>query len=461
MPIDHNHPRGVGATAKPTAPRPKGRDSGGRKSETKPENRWRRYKYVFWGILLALLAGIVAINVLPDRRELRDPVDPVVLTSDPAFLRTVGGLYGSNLLAGNRIETLVNGNEIFPAMLDAIRSAQISINFETYVYWSGLIAREFAEALSERARAGVEVRVMMDWAGSVPTDPDLLELMEAAGVQVVRFRPIHWYTLDRVNNRTHRKLLVVDGRVGFTGGVGIGDEWLGDARAPDEWRETHYRVTGPVVAMLQGGFVSNWVEDSGEVLQGDAHFPPLEPAGDAVAQMVISSTGGRNYMHLMMMTVLAAAESHIRMTTPYFVPDRVAKAQLLQARRRGVEVDIIVPGEHMSKEFVRGASRHLWGPLLEAGIRIHEYEPTFMHAKLLVVDEAFATVGSTNFDERSFRLNDEANLNVFDAEFAREQIALFEQDLAQSRPITLEMWQNRPFRQKAADWVLSWFRAQL
>jgi cardiolipin synthase A/B len=421
----------------------------------------RRYKYTLVGIVLALFLGLVALNLQPDRRELRDPVPPVVTTSDPAFLRTIAGLYGSNLIPGNTIETLVNGNEIFPAMLDAIRSAEISVNFETYVYWDGTIAQEFADALSERARAGVEVRVMVDWAGSVPMDEDLIEQMRRAGVQVVRFRPLSWYTIDRVNNRTHRKLLIVDGRIGFTGGVGIGDEWMGDARAPDEWRETHYRVTGPVVAMFQGGFNSNWVEDSGEVLLGDTHFPPLEPTGDVTAQLVISSTGGRNYVHLMMMTVLAAAERHIRITTPYFVPDEVAKRQLIQARMRGVEVDIIVPGEHMSKEFVRLASRHFWGPLLEAGVRIHEYEPTFMHAKLLVVDEAFATVGSANYDERSFRLNDEANLNVFDAEFAREQIALFEQDLARSQQITLEMWENRPIRQRVGDWIMSFLRAQL
>jgi len=421
----------------------------------------RRYTYALVGIVLALFLGLVAINLQPDRRELRDPVPPIVTTSDPAFMRTIAGLYGSNLIPGNTVETLVNGNEIFPAMLDAIRSAEVSVNFETYVYWDGTIAQEFADALSERARAGVEVRVMVDWAGSVPMDEELIEQMRRAGVQVVRFRPLSWYTIDRVNNRTHRKLLVVDGRIGFTGGVGIGDEWMGDARAPDEWRETHYRVTGPVVAMFQGGFNSNWVEDSGEVLLGDTHFPPLEPTGDVTAQLVISSTGGRNYVHLMMMTVLAAAERHIRITTPYFVPDEVAKRQLIQARMRGVEVDIIVPGEHMSKELVRLASRHFWGPLLEAGVRIHEYEPTFMHAKLLVVDEAFATVGSTNYDERSFRLNDEANLNVFDEAFAREQIALFERDLALSQQITLEMWENRPLRQRVGDWIMSWLRAQL
>ncbi len=421
----------------------------------------RTYAYALGGVVATVLAGIVIVNVLPDRRELRNPVTPAVLTSDPAFMRTISGLYGSNLLSGNSVQTLLNGDEIFPAMLEAIRSAETSINFETYVYWSGQIARAFADALIERAQIGVDVRVMMDWVGSKPTDPALIERMEDGGVKVVRFRPVRWYTLDRINNRTHRKLLIVDGKIGFTGGVGIADEWAGDARTPDEWRESHYRVTGPVVAMLQGAFVENWVEDTGEVLQGDAHFPPLEETGETVAQLVVSSTGSRNYIHLMLMTVIAAAENHIRIATPYFVPDDVAIAQLLLARQRGVEVDVIVPNSHINKDFVRNASRHFWGPLLEAGVRIHEYQPTFIHAKLLIVDETFATVGSTNFDERSFRLNDEANLNVFDAEFAREKIAVFERDLAQTERITLESWQNRPFWQKALDWSLSWLRPQL
>jgi cardiolipin synthase A/B len=376
-------------------------------------------------------------------------------------MRTIDGLLGSSLSQGNRIETLRNGDAIFPAMLEAVRSAERTITFETYIYWSGFIARDFAEALAERAEAGVEVRVLLDWQGSVPMDRDLVEMMEAAGVRVERFRPIHWYTLDKINNRTHRKLLVVDGRVGFTGGVGIADEWLGDARHPGEWRETHYRVEGPTVAGLQEAFADNWIEATGEVLQGDGFFPPLEPVGDSLAHMVKSSTGAANRMHMMMMTAIASAESHVRIGTPYFVPDEVAKAQLLEARARGIEVEIIVPGPHMSKDFVRNASRHFWGPLLEAGVRIHEYQPTFFHAKIVIVDEAWATVGSSNFDERAFRLNDEANLGVFDPAFVREQVAIFEEDLGRTREITLEEWEQRPFRQKAVDWAWSWLRVQL
>ncbi|TVP73048.1 MAG: cardiolipin synthase B [Rhodobacteraceae bacterium] len=411
-------------------------------------------------LALTLAAVIAGLNLVPDRRELRGPVTSAMTPTSPEFQRSLAGLFGSNLSAGNAIEILQNGDEIFPAMLDAIAQAETSINFETYIYWSGAIAQNFAEALIERARAGVEVRVLLDWAGSNAMDFDLIDAMEAGGVHVTRFRPLRWYTLDRINNRTHRKFLVIDGRVGFIGGVGIGDEWRGRARNPDEWRETHYRVTGPVVAAMQGGFASNWVEDTGEMLQGDAFFPPLAPTGDLTTQLVLSATGSRNYIHLMLMTTIASAQSHIRITTPYFVPDHVAVEQLRDARARGVEIDIIVPGPHMSKEIVRRASRHLWGPLLEAGVRIHEYQPTFMHAKLLIVDESFASIGSTNFDERSFRLNDEANLNVFDAEFAAAKIAIFAQDLAQSRQVSLQEWQDRPALQRLHDGAWSLLRTQ-
>ncbi|MDO9639931.1 MAG: phospholipase D-like domain-containing protein [Pseudotabrizicola sp.] len=423
-------------------------------------SRMRRAGLIGAVMVVSVGIAIVVLNLLPDQRELRAPVKAELGASDPDFRRSMSGLYGSNLLGGNRIDTLVNGDQIFPAMLDAIRGAEVSINFETYIYWSGRVARDFAAALAERAQAGVEVRVLLDWVGSAPMEADLITRMEAAGVRVVRFRPPHWYTLDRINNRTHRKFLIVDGQTGFTGGVGIGDEWLGNARNPDEWRETHYRVSGPVVAMMQGAFVSNWVEDTGEVLQAPAFFPPIEPAGDAVAQLVISSTGSRNYIHLMLMTALAAAEQRIRIATPYFVPDDVAIAQLLAARARGVEIDILVPGPLNDNQAVRHASRAFWGPLLESGIRIHEYQPTFSHAKLLVVDEVFTSVGSTNFDERSFRLNDEANLNVYDTDFARRESAVFDADLTDARPVSLAEWQNRPLRKRIVDWGWSWLRTQ-
>lgn len=431
-----------------------------RKLRQNPVSWWWRGLQLALAALAACVVLITVLNMAPDRRELRAPVVATVTTSSPDFIRTITGLFGSSLKDGNAVDILQNGDTIFPAMLEAITQAEQSINFETYIYWSGQIAEDFANALIARALDGVEVRVLIDWVGSLRMDNALVQDMEAAGVQVVRFRPVRWYTLDRINNRTHRKLLIVDGQTAFTGGVGIGDEWLGDARTPDEWRETHYRVTGPVVAAMQGGFVSNWVEDTGELLQGPAFFPALSATGDIATQFVLSATGSRNDMHMKLMAVIASAETHIRITTPYFVPDDVAIAQLVQARARGVDVDIIVPGPHMSKDAVRNASRYFWGDLLRAGVNIHEYQPTFMHAKLLIVDDSFVSVGSTNFDERSFRLNDEANLNIYDSGFAAAKIAIFAQDLARSRQVTLQEWQDRPLRQRASDWAWSWLRTQ-
>jgi cardiolipin synthase A/B len=407
------------------------------------------------------MVALFAYNLAPDRRELRDPVPHAVAAGTPAFQRTLTGLFGSPALSGNAIDTLVNGDQIFPAMLSAIESAEVSVNFETYVYWSGKIAWRFAETLAERAQAGVPVRVLIDWQGSVPMDAAIHERMQSAGVRVERFRPPRWYTLDRMNNRTHRKLLIVDGRIGFTGGVGIGDEWLGNARYPNEWRETHYRVTGPIVATMQAAFVDNWTEATGELLQGDAFFPSLAPSGPIVAQMIASNSGERNVMHLMLMTALTSANRSIRIGTPYFVPDDIALAQLLKARRRGVDIDILVPGPHMNKQLVRSASRHFWGDLLAAGARIHEYQPTMYHPKIVIVDETWTTIGSANFDERSFRLNDEANVNVFDTAFARHQAAMFDADIALAREISHSEWRNRPWRQRLTDWAWSWLRVQM
>ncbi len=413
--------------------------------------------------LVALAALVlIALNLMPERRQVREPIPHAYGVSDPQFLRTMGAIFGGDVSGGHRIDTLINGDEIFPSMLQAIGEARETINFLTYIYWSGEIAEVFANALAEKARAGVEVRVLLDWAGSIPFEQRLVDTMEAAGVIVHRFRPLHWYTLDRVNNRTHRKLLIVDGTIGFTGGVGVGDEWQGDARNPNEWRDTHFRVEGPTVAEMQAAFAENWLEASNEVLQGDRFYPPQPQPGTIYAQHVKSSpNGGSRSMHQMIVMALAASEQHIRIAMAYFVPDDIAIAQLLDARRRGVEIDIIVPGGETDVPMTRHASRYFWGPMLEAGIRIHEYQPTMYHTKVVIVDEAWATIGSANFDDRSFRLNDESNLNVFDRDFALRQIEDFEADLAETREITLQEWQSRSLWQKFLDWGASHLRAQL
>ena len=414
------------------------------------------------GVAFGAVAIILVLNLIPESHEVRRPIPHDLDVTDAQFLQTMSGIYGGVVSHGHRIDTLVNGEEIFPAMLGAIGGARSTIDFETYIYWSGTIGLRFAEALARKATEGIEVRVLVDWVGSIPFDQHLIDIMEKAGVAFHRFRPLHWYTLDRVNNRTHRKLLIVDGRVGFTGGVGIGDQWLGDARNAEEWRDTHYRIVGPAVASMQAAFADNWLEATSEVLQGELFYPPQTEDGPFGAQMVISSQPeGSLSMHQMMLMAMAAARRHIRIGMAYFVPDEVALAQLLEARARGVEVDVIVPSEKTDVPIVRKGSRHFWGDLLRAGVRIHEFQPTMYHPKIMIVDEGWATIGSANLDERSLRLNDEANLNVFGSEFAAKQIEVFDQDLTRSRQITLQEWEARPLTQKITDWLASLMRTQL
>ena len=290
----------------------------------------------------------------------------------------------------------------------------------------------------------------------------LLDVRQDAGVRVVKYHPLRWYDLNRLNNRTHRKLLVVDGRVGFTGGVGIADVWRGDAQDPEHWRDTHFRVEGPVVAQMQAAFMDNWIETCAEVLHGEEYFPALEPAGPHCAQVFQSSPeSGSASVRLMYLMSIAAAARSIRISNAYFVPDDLALRSLIEARRRGAVVEIVLPGRHIDFLVVRNASRARWGPLLAADVAIYEYQPTMYHTKVMIVDDLWTSVGSTNFDNRSFRLNAEANLNVLDREFALEQARHFELDKAQSREITYAMWQARPFREKLSERFFRLFRSQL
>jgi len=429
---------------------------------SRPPSRLRRkLRIVAAGVVGAVLFWAFFLALLPYRLELRRPVPSRTTACDPQFRRDMSGLFGTPILGGNRIETLLNGDAIFAAMLDQISRAARSITFETYIYWSGTIAERFCDALIERAQAGVTVKVLIDWAGSLPMEDSLIERMREGGVELRMFRPMRLRTLSRLNNRTHRKVLVVDGATGFIGGVGISDNWRGNARNEDEWRDTHYRVTGPVVAMLQNAFAQNWVEASGEVLQGPDFYPELAATGATDIQMVKSNTGSRNEIHLMMMTALASAEHHIRISTPYFVPDKVAVEQLLAARLRGVKIDLLTAGEKTDSYLVRRVSRLSWRRLLKAGITIHEFQPTFLHAKMVIIDTCWASVGSANFDERSFRLNDEANLSVYDAEFVAGQIAVFEADCARARPVTQADLKRTGWLSHTRDVVLGLLRPHL
>jgi cardiolipin synthase A/B len=381
---------------------------------------------------------------------------------DPQFLRSMGLLIGPSILDGNKATELINGDQIFPAMLDAIRSAKETVLFETYIYWSGEVGEQFAEALAERARAGVHVHVLVDWVGSARMDDALIDRMKQAGVQLEKYHPLRWYNLGRLNNRTHRKLLIVDGRIGFTGGVGIAQLWTGNAQDPEHWRDSHFRVEGPVVAQMQSVMLDNWVKTNGAVLHGPQYFPPLEPVGTQKAQVFSSSpSGGSESMLMMYLLAITAAKKSIDLSSAYFVPDAITRRALAKAVARGVKVRIILPGENIDAETVRRASRGLWGDLLEAGVEIYEYQPTMYHCKVMIVDGFMTSVGSTNFDVRSFRLNDEANLNIYDREFAQRQTRVFEEDLKHARRVTLEQWLHRPWTEKLHEHTVALLRVFL
>jgi cardiolipin synthase len=425
-------------------------------------HRGSAWKKVLVGIGLAIITLVLIILMPPDYKRVERRIPHTYGVSDPEFVRTMGALLGPSLTHGNRTTEYKNGDEIFPAMLKAIASARRTITMESYIYWEGEVGRRFTEALSERAKAGVKVHLLLDWVGTGKIDGDYLDAMKAAGVEVERYHRPHWYTLSRINNRTHRKILVVDGRMGFTGGVGIADEWLGNAQDSLHWRDSHFQIEGPAVAQMQAGFMDNWLEKRADVLAGDAYFPPIDSTGTQLAQVFLSSpTHGSESVRLMYLLSIAAAQRSILIGNAYFIPDDVATQELIAARSRGVEIDVIVPGPHIDTKTARRASRSRWGPLLAAGVRIHEFQPTMYHSKIMVVDDIWISVGSTNFDDRSFRLNDEANLNVYDGAFATQLAASLRQDIAQSQVMTFERWKARPRSERFKDWLAGLFRSQL
>lgn len=419
--------------------------------------------WVIGGTVLATSLLLVLLqNFKSPEKVLERKVKHRYVVSDPQFRREMSVLLGPAIVPGNQVTALQNGDEIFPAMLLAIRSARLSITFETFIYWSGEIGEAFSEALSERARAGLPVSVTIDWVGSLKMDQALLDSMQSAGVRLHRYRPLHWYNLGRMNNRTHRKLLVIDGHIGFTGGVGIADQWSGDGGDPEHWRDTHFRIQGPVVAQLQAAFNDNWIRTTGQVLNGPSYFPALQQAGEMDAHMFVASpSGGSESMHLMYLLAIAAAKASIDLAAAYFVPDQLLIEALIAARGRDVRVRILLPGPHIDALTVKIASKAEWGALLQSGAEIHIYQPTMLHTKLLVIDGDFVSVGSTNFDMRSIRLNDEASLNVYNSSFAAQMTAVFEADLREAEPYSLARWQSRPLREKFSEQIVRPIRSQL
>jgi cardiolipin synthase len=412
-------------------------------------------------VVTLVLAGVARL-LAGREKKINHRIETLYNARDEQFLRSMGSLLEPNLTPSNRIDIYNNGDEIFPPMLEAITGARRTITFETFVYWSGDIGRRFADALCERAQAGVRVHVILDWFGTSKMDPQIIEDLRTAGAEVERYHPVRWYSVRRLNNRTHRKILVVDGRTGFTGGVGIADEWLGDARTANEWRDCHFRVLGPAVAQLQRAFMDNWLKTHSTVLHGEAYFPALEPAGGTPAQIFMSSAAeGSESARLMFLLSIASAADSIRIGTAYFVPDTLTVKALIEARRRGASVRIITPGKLIDKQIVRQASRSRWGDLLDAGVEIYEYQPTMYHCKLMIVDGVWVSVGSCNFDNRSFRLNDEANLNAYDADLAGRLAADFDADLTHCKRFTPEAWRARPLHIRLREHAAGLLRAQL
>lgn len=412
-------------------------------------------------VLATFLVSVLAVNLRNPQTELAYKIEAIEGVETAHFARVLGTLMGPPFLTGNKITALFNGDEIFPSMLEAIRGAKKTITFESYIYWSAKIGKEFSDALSERAKAGVKVHVLIDWVGSQKIDSAFIKEMKNAGVEVERYHALRWYNLARLNYRTHRKLLVIDGRIGFTGGVGIADEWSGKGDDPEHWRDTHYRAEGPVVREMQSAFMDNWLKTRPEVHQSADYFPELKNAGDSLAQMFKSSSReGGSSVRIMYLLAIAAAKKSIQIESAYFVPDETTITALIDAQKRGAKVDIIVPGPLVDSIIVRHASREQWGPLLESGVRIFEFQKALFHCKVFIVDGTFVSIGSTNFDERSFRLNDEANLNVIDSEFAGLQAASFERDIAASVRVSLDVWKDRPITDKITEKIMIIFRSQ-
>ncbi len=412
-------------------------------------------------LLLASATLILALNLCMGKRQLRSPLARLYSTGDPQFLQAMSAAMGPALVPGNQVKELLNGDEIFAAMLGSLRGARVSITLETYIYWSGTIGDEFARELAHAARRGVQVKVLLDWIGG-HLDDRHLKTMTSAGVDIRRYNPPRWFNLHRMNNRTHRKLMVVDGSVGFIGGVGIGDEWRGCAQDRHHWRDTHFQVDGPVVTQLQSAFIDNWLQSAGEVLHGVTYLPVIASQGECRAQVFRSSpAGGAHSMELLYLMAITAAERSIELSASYFLPRRMARQALIDAAQRGVRVRILLPGPQIDKALVRRASRALWGDMLKAGVEIFEYQPTMFHCKVIVVDGVWVSVGSTNIDSRSFTINDEANMNVFDERFAARQTDVFERDLRCSDRVSREAWADRGTVTKLIDGAAGLLRSQL
>jgi cardiolipin synthase len=416
------------------------------------------YMAVQWAAI-GFLSLMLALALFEPALPYKFSSPPTASLDSPEFLRVLGALAGGQVHEKSHLQVLTNADVYYPAELEAIAQARHSVNLEAYIFKRGEVTRRFLAALIERARAGVQVNVVVDAVGSFTTWPGYFKELRAAGGRVHFYHPIRWYTLPRINNRTHRELIIVDGTVGFIGGAGFADYWLkshGPRKRKRPWRDTMVRVEGEAVRDLQSVFAENWLETSGEVLADHRYFPCCPAVGDARTIVVRStpSAGRAARNRMLFQMLLASARKSIHITTPYFLPDRSARAELVRAaRERRVEVKIIVPGRHIDHLITQASSRRLWGRLLRAGIGIHQYGPAMIHTKALIVDGLWSVVGSTNFDSRSFGINDEVNLAISDPVLAARLEEDFARDLAASKTVNYRRWLQRPFMERAHELI--------
>lgn len=425
----------------------------------------REFLFLLGGIASALavvfLYITLAANAEANHQDRVMSVPPIVPELD-AFLRTLQGAAGEGVVNGNEVAVFQNGDEIFPPMLAAIRSSVSTIHFSTYVYWAGAVPREFAQTLSDAAQRGVMVRLVLDSEGAETMPRELVDQMCAAGCKVTWFRRMRWFDWMKYNHRTHRRLLIVDGKIGFTGGVGIADEWTGHAQSPSHWRDTHVRLTGPIVASLQAAFTDNWNQSTEELLLDARDFPPLPPTGDiSICSVISTPANGASAAQRVMAALIAGATRTLYISNAYFVPTPTFIDALCSARDRGVDVRVLVPGPFHDMKMVQRASRHTWPRLVKHGVGIYEYQPTMMHAKTVVADGELFLVGSINFDPRSFALNAEFGVIIVSRQLATERMRSFEDDLGRSTRVTAATLASFGIANRAADAICYWARAQL
>ena len=410
-----------------------------------------------WTIIaVAFIAWLVLVILFTPRIDYH--VTAPLRPDSDEFLHVIQSTCQAAVHRDNRAEIFTNGAQFYPAMRDAIRAAESSVNLEAYIFRPGEATAMIVDAMVERAAAGVEVRLVLDAIGSAAIVGGSLQRLRDAGCHVYFYQPIAWYRLHRLNNRTHRELLVVDGRVAFTGGAGVADWWIRPQGRMPAWRDTMARIEGPIVAALQGVFAENWLECCGEILTGPRHWPALAAAGTTEALLVKSSPSDRaTVSRVVFQMLIEGAVGSIDISTPYFLPDRALRRALVRAARRGVPVRVVVPGAHSDQLLVRLASRRMYRELIEGGVRIYEYRPAMTHVKALIVDETWAVVGTTNVDNRSFEHNDEVNVAFREPTVARRLRRDFEADIAASNEVTLAVWRERPWLEKLVGpicWLL-------